>query len=90
MLVAEDVDPPKTHDLAALAARCRAKEVRNLDSDGLSALSAWAVGARYEPIGIGAPSFKDAVGTARTVLAAAMVAVAQTVGPEPDQTGEVG
>lgn len=86
VLVAEDVDPPKTHDLVGLVARCRARIVHALDSDKLNALTAWAVGARYEPIGSGAPSFEDAIGTARAVLDAAGVAVAETVGPEPDQT----
>jgi HEPN domain-containing protein len=89
VLVAEDVDPPKTHDLPSLAARCRASVVRDLDSDRLNALAAWAVGARYEPIGSDAASFEDAIDTARAALDAAAAAVENTVGPEPDQTKDL-
>ena len=83
VLVAEDVDPPKIHDLAALAELCRAGEVKGLDSPMLDGLSAWAVGARYEPIGRGAAAFEEALRTARLVLDAAVAAVERTVGPHP-------
>ncbi|MGH9112842.1 MAG: HEPN domain-containing protein [Acidimicrobiales bacterium] len=88
VLVAEDVDPPRSHDLVALAQRCAASEINGLDPARLGALAAWAVGARYEPIGQGASSFEEAVGIARLVVDAAAAAVERTVGGDVGDSAE--
>jgi len=84
VLVAEDVDPPKTHDLLVLVARCADSGVRALNAGELAVLSQFAVAARY-PADV--PDITEStpsglISIASTVLAAASVALQGSVGPE--------
>jgi len=84
VLVAEDVDPPKTHDLLDLANRCADPGVRALDIGSLAFLSQFAAAARYPA---DAPDITDdtpdaLIAIAMTALAAASGALQSTVGPE--------
>ncbi len=89
VLVAEDVDPPKTHDLVALVARCPVPQFQALDTQSLNALSEWAVGSRYPAdVPDAGPDLRDRLlATARQLVAVASGALAQLVGPPvaPDE-----
>lgn len=83
MLVAEDVDPPKTHDLAALVARCQVSPFEVIDRPSLNALSEWAVGSRYPAdVPDAGPALLDRLlTTARQLVATASDALRELIGP---------
>jgi HEPN domain-containing protein len=47
VLVAEDMDPPKLHDLRRLLERCASPIMAGLDEPGLEDLSRWSIAGRY-------------------------------------------
>ncbi|MGQ0742868.1 MAG: HEPN domain-containing protein [Acidimicrobiales bacterium] len=85
VLVSEDVDPPKMHDLADLAARCKAAEITSLDATMLSDLSAFVVATRYPA---NAPDMSQAtpqilIAMAAVVVDAAGRAIEGILGADP-------
>ncbi len=92
VLVAEDVDPPKTHDLAELASLCNDTQVGALEREELETLSAFAVVTRYPA---DAPDIAEStpavlIAIASRVLDASAAALLRVVGPDPtDQTAQI-
>lgn len=81
----EDVDPPKSHDLADLADRSDHREIADLDRTKLLLLSKFAVAARYPADAIDITDFTPAllIGIAGATLDAAATALRLAVGADP-------
>lgn len=85
VLVAEDVDPPKTHDLIDLTHRCRDASVHELDESELETLSEFAVAARYpaDAPDITADTPVMLIRMAARVVDTAAATIDRHVGPNP-------
>jgi HEPN domain-containing protein len=87
VLVAEDVDPPKLHDLRRLLERCASPIMAALDEPALENLSRWSIAGRY-PADVDEGTARDAalcLAVASGVLERAAQAATQLVGAEPDE-----
>ena len=87
VLVAEDVDPPKLHDLRRLLERCATPIMAGLDEPALEDLSRWSIAGRY-PADADEGTAGDAAAcldTATRVLGRAVQAATQLVGADPDE-----
>jgi HEPN domain-containing protein len=87
VLVAEDVDPPKLHDLRRLLERCASPIMAELDEPVLEDLSRWSIAGRY-PADVDEGTAGDVVAsmdTATRVLERAVQAATQLVGTDPDE-----
>jgi HEPN domain-containing protein len=85
VLVAEDVDPPKLHDLRRLLERCNSPGMAALDEPALEELSRWSIAGRY-PADVDEGTASDVaicLETASRVLDQAARAASQLVGSEP-------
>jgi HEPN domain-containing protein len=86
VLVAEDTDPPKLHDLRRLLERCSSRIMSELNEPALEDLSRWSIAGRY-PADVAEGTAADAeacLATASRVLGYATEAVVGLVGTEPD------
>lgn len=85
VLVTEDVDPPKSHDLADLADRSDHREIADLDRTKLLVLSKFAVAARHPADAIDITDFTPAllIAIAGTTLDAAETVLRRAVGADP-------
>jgi HEPN domain-containing protein len=87
VLVAEDTDPPKLHDLRRLLQRCVSPVMMELDEPALEDLSRWSVAGRY-PADVDEGTAKDVetcLDTASRVLEHAAQAATQLVGIDPNE-----
>jgi HEPN domain-containing protein len=87
VLVAEDVDPPKLHDLRRLLERCSSPIMSELNEPTLEDLSRWSIAGRY-PADVDEGTAGDAAAcldTAARVLERAAQAATQLVGSDPDE-----
>jgi HEPN domain-containing protein len=87
VLVAEDMDPPKLHDLRRLLERCASPIMVGLDEAALENLSRWSIAGRY-PADIDEGTAGDVVvclDTATRVLERAAEAATGLVGADPDE-----
>jgi len=86
VLVGEDTEPPKHHDLVELRGACRAVEVRGLGTAELATLNEWAIGARYPAdLPDATPDIERLIAHARDVLRVAESALIRTVGAESEE-----
>jgi HEPN domain-containing protein len=87
VLVAEDLDPPKLHDLQRLLERCASPIMAALDEPALEDLSRWSIAGRY-PADVDEGTAADVavcLDMAGRVLERAAQAATQLVGGEPDE-----
>jgi HEPN domain-containing protein len=87
ILVAEDTDPPKLHDLRRLLQRCASPVMAELDAPALEDLSRWSVAGRY-PADVDegtAEEVEICLDTASLVLERATKAATQLVGVDPNR-----
>ncbi|HEV8652918.1 MAG TPA: HEPN domain-containing protein [Actinomycetes bacterium] len=85
VLVAEDVDPPKLHDLRRLLERCSSPIMSELNEPALEDLSRWSIAGRY-PADVDegtAADAQDCLEAASRVLGRAAEVVVELVGTEP-------
>jgi len=90
VLVAEDVDPPKLHDLRRLLERCASPIMSELNEPALEDLSRWSIAGRY-PADVDEGTAGDAeacLAAASRVLGRAAEVVAELVGTELDARTE--
>jgi HEPN domain-containing protein len=87
VLVAEDMDPPKLHDLRRLLERSASPIMAALNEPALEDLSRWSIAGRY-PADVDEGTAGDVaicLDTAGRVLERAAQAATQLVGADPDE-----
>ena len=87
VLVAEDIDPPKLHDLRRLLERCSSPIMAGLDEPALEDLSRWSVAGRY-PADVDEGTAGDVevcLDMATRILERAAEAATTLVGGDPDE-----
>jgi HEPN domain-containing protein len=87
VLVAEDMDPPRLHDLRRLLERCASPIMAELDEPALEDLSRWSIAGRY-PVDVDEGTAEDVAScldTAGRVLELAVQVAIHLVGAEPDE-----
>jgi HEPN domain-containing protein len=87
VLVAEDTDPPKLHDLRRLLERCTSPIMAAVDEPALEDLSRWSIAGRY-PADVDEGTAGDVaicLEVASRVLERAAQAATQLVGADPDE-----
>jgi HEPN domain-containing protein len=87
VLVAEDMDPPKLHDLRRLLERSASPIMAALDEPALEELSRWSIAGRY-PADVDEGTAGDVaicLELAERVLERAVRAATDLVGGDPDE-----
>lgn len=92
VLVARDVDPPKSHDLVDLVKRCHSAHFDGTDATDLAALTQWSIAGRYpaDMPDVTRTSFDRLFGVARDIVGLAARALEDMVGRDPFMNEDAG